>query len=55
MQCERTPEVMPKPVVVDADLKARVIAERVQQSLPAQITDLGVLSRLAARLRQSPP
>jgi hypothetical protein len=42
-------------VVVDTELKARVAAERVQQGLGAQITDLTVLSRIAIRVRQSSP
>jgi hypothetical protein len=38
---------------VEDDLKARVTAERLQQGLSPQITDLTVLSRLALRLRQA--
>jgi hypothetical protein len=53
MRCDRSAEVKPKLLVVDADLKARVAAERVQQGLPAQITDVTVLSRIAIRVRQS--
>lgn len=55
MRSDRSPAVTSKPVVIDADLKARVAAERVQQGLGAQITDLTVLSRLAIRVRQSSP
>lgn len=53
MRCDRSPRVKPQPVLVAADLKARVAAERLQQGLSAQITDMGVLSRLAVRVRQS--
>jgi len=41
------------PAAVAGDLKARVTAERLQQGLPAQITDLTVLRRLALRIRQA--
>jgi hypothetical protein len=55
MGCDRSLEVKPIPVGVDPDLKARVAAERLQQGLSAQITDLTVLNRLATRVRQSSP
>jgi hypothetical protein len=55
MRSDRSPAIKPKPVVVDAELKARVTAERVQQGLGAEITDLTVLSRLAIRVRRSSP
>ena len=55
MRCDRSPGVTPKRVGVDADLKARVVAERLQQGLSAQITDMTVLSRIAVRVRQSCP
>jgi hypothetical protein len=56
MRSDRSPPVTSsKAVVADAELKARVAAERVQQGLGAQITDLTVLSRLAIRVRQSSP
>ena len=55
MRSDRPPAAPSKALVIDADLKARVTAERVQQGLGAQITDLTVLSRLAIRVRQSSP
>jgi hypothetical protein len=38
---------------VDDDLRARVTAERLEQGLSPQITDVTVLSRIALRLRQA--
>jgi hypothetical protein len=38
---------------VDDDLWARVTAERLEQGLSPQITDVTVLSRIALRLRQA--
>jgi hypothetical protein len=55
MRSDRSAAVKPKPVVVDAELRARVAAERVQQGLDAQITDLTVLNRIALRIRQPSP